>query len=804
MAWVAVRLTGSRPAAWLAAAIFCLSPYFTEYHVEFQMLLAAPIPLMLYAWVRWLEDGRARHLAAVGAGLVLLGATTWYYAIVTSFGLSALTAGVLALCWRGWKWRRRIPALALAGLAVGAALAPFALPYLTVNRELQLTRTLDETAAHSANLVAWVTPAPRGWLVGFFPRHYFNAETWPFVGFTALALAAVSLVWFRRDLASRAARSLRRAGLVVGVLALGLLALSGAMLASGGHLTLGPVTVRPGMPALLGIAAPVVAGLLLRRGWVKRREDEARGLSEGDWVRLLLLLTGVSVLLSLGPVMRLGGLVLGAGPYAALYDLLLPLRAVRVAERFAVLGVAALALLASLGLRAILDHQRPARGRRRAVIGVVALALGIEYAVHPIATRPAQWDSRPVNAVLRADPEDVAVLEWPINLAAWDTDAMFWSLVHGKKVINGHSGFLLPLEVELARLLSIPTTPFPAPEAEALLRRIYPLRYLVVRLDFLDHPGLGPGWRRTWVVARDHTPPLLRFRGTHGDADLYEVVTLPERGRTLERWVSHGVLRTRPYLHLGAVPLVDEPDLDQWIDVTLNHRAAGRVPLGRTAAPLELAPPFLSAAPNVIELNYRYRRRPGVSDARYRIGTTGVLSPQDLRIVSDGRSGGHGGAGASIQMNGVEWASLRRGYNLLALDAEGRVLDATFFDTWLRGQASRMAQWIDRLPAGTIVAGGVHDESSSAADGGSRRGSGPARRRRRPPEAAPLVPRLRGREGGSSGYRAGERGSEPGRAPGGPDRSRPGGAGEPARVRAHRLPPDGRSRCPLTGQSATG
>ncbi len=249
------------------------------------------------------------------------------------------------------------------------------------------------------------------------------------------------------------------------------------------------------------------------------------------------------------------------------------------------------------------------------------------------------------------------------------------------------------------------------------MRRIYPLRYLVVRLDFLDHPGLGPGWRRTWVVARDHTPPLLRFRGTHGDADLYEVVTLPERGRTLERWVSHSVLRTRPYLHLGAVPLVDEPDLDQWIDVTLNHRAAGRVPLGRTAAPLELAPPFLSAAPNVIELNYRYRRRPGVSDARYRIGTTGVLSPQDLRIVSDGRSGGHGGAGASIQMNGVEWASLRRGYNLLALDAEGRVLDATFFDTWLRGQASRMAQWIDRLPAGAIVAGGVHDESSSELTG---------------------------------------------------------------------------------------
>jgi hypothetical protein len=30
MAWVAYQLTGSRPAAWLAGAVFCLSPYFTE------------------------------------------------------------------------------------------------------------------------------------------------------------------------------------------------------------------------------------------------------------------------------------------------------------------------------------------------------------------------------------------------------------------------------------------------------------------------------------------------------------------------------------------------------------------------------------------------------------------------------------------------------------------------------------------------------------------------------------------------------------------------------------------------------
>ncbi len=47
MAWVAHALTGSRPAALLAGVVFCLSPYFTEYYLEFQMLLAYLVPIVL-------------------------------------------------------------------------------------------------------------------------------------------------------------------------------------------------------------------------------------------------------------------------------------------------------------------------------------------------------------------------------------------------------------------------------------------------------------------------------------------------------------------------------------------------------------------------------------------------------------------------------------------------------------------------------------------------------------------------------------------------------------------------------------
>ena len=44
MAWAAHEVTGSRSAAWLAGAVFSLSPYFTEYHLEFNMLPAARCP----------------------------------------------------------------------------------------------------------------------------------------------------------------------------------------------------------------------------------------------------------------------------------------------------------------------------------------------------------------------------------------------------------------------------------------------------------------------------------------------------------------------------------------------------------------------------------------------------------------------------------------------------------------------------------------------------------------------------------------------------------------------------------------
>jgi len=705
MAWVAYRLTGSRPAAWLAGAVFCLSPYFTEYHVEFQMLLAAPIPLVLFAWVRWLEGGERCWLVLVCAGLTVQGLTTWYYTIILGLGLVTIGLAVLALRWSGWHWRRRLVELGAGALLVAAVLLPVALPYLAIHAELGFERGLDETAAHYADLFTFVEPGWRSLLYDLAPGGHL-AETSTFVGFGVLALAAASVVWLRRDppLPVAAAGPARAARLALGAMSATALLL---LLAPLPRARAGPVTIHLKPAEFLDLAVLFGFAVLLVRGWAAWREGRPRRLAEGDWVRVLLVLAAVFTILALGPVIHVRREAVATGPYLSLYHVLLPLHVVRITARFAVLTIAALALLAALGLAALERRLRP-RWARHAALATVFAVVALEYAVGPPAYQRVAWAARPVDAALRADPADVAVLEWPTHAASADTDAMFRSLVHGKRVVNGHSGFVPELIRELSGALTTPGPPFPAPEAAAALRRIYPLRYLVVRLA---DPDLPRNWVGPWLAVGRAPPPWLRHVATYGTDDLYEIVALPEPADRIERWVSYDFLRGHHRLALRLRPLAPDPGREAWVDVALNERPVQRVRLTEPVAPVVLLPgPYRLAAPNVITLEYGYRRPPATLDGRYRIGRTGARGPGDIRVVSVGET--HGSA-SSIRFNGRELSPDRRGYNLVALDAAGQVLGARSFDTFLdEAAAHELAAWVRALPIGAVVAGAVRDEAS--------------------------------------------------------------------------------------------
>ncbi len=69
---------------------------------------------------------------------------------------------------------------------------------------------------------------------------------------------------------------------------------------------------------------------------------------------------------------------------------------------------------------------------------------------------------------------------------------------------------------------------------------------------------------------------------------------------------------------------------------------------------------------------------------------------------------------AAIYVNGVNQAVNERGYNLVALQPDGEVMDSQVFDTHgSESASSEMAGWIESWPSGTIVAGAVADEASN-------------------------------------------------------------------------------------------
>ncbi|MCU0510637.1 MAG: hypothetical protein MUC34_20165, partial [Anaerolineae bacterium] len=112
--------------------------------------------------------------------------------------------------------------------------------------------------------------------------------------------------------------------------------------------------------------------------------------------------------------------------------------------------------------------------------------------------------------------------------------------------------------------------------------------------------------------------------------------------------------------------------------------------------------------------------RPPLSDVRLRFGKIVPLEQLAMQLSRNGpggllvRSAGQeAGDFGHIFLDGRDISPNQRGYNLVALDDRGALLDAANFDTHADPAASsRMAAWIRSQPPGTVIAGAVRDEAS--------------------------------------------------------------------------------------------
>jgi hypothetical protein len=221
-------------------------------------------------------------------------------------------------------------------------------------------------------------------------------------------------------------------------------------LATGGrlHHALWSHRFLPGGDALFpGLTVLALAAV----AWVDRRRHPGR-------VRMLLGIGLAGVLLSLGPSLPL---------YEWLFDLLPPLRATRVASRWGVLWLTALAVLAGLGAAALRMRVRPRAAR--ALAWALPALVTLEAARTPMAFTPTP--AVPAVYTHLATVADAVLLEFPLfpgpqfNLNA---PYLLAQTTHFQPIVAGYSGFASPAFTRRVTTLG----GFPNDEAHTLIRTL--------------------------------------------------------------------------------------------------------------------------------------------------------------------------------------------------------------------------------------------------------------------------------------------------------------------------------------------
>ena len=258
-------------------------------------------------------------------------------------------------------------------------------------------------------------------------------------------------------------------------------------------------------------------------------------------------------------------------------------------------------------------------------------------------------------------------------------------------------------------------------------------------------------------------PPLVRFveevlpvtlvdewrgpdwTGAPSTIRLYRVETKPATAWSLELgqpqgalhlgegWATLGAQEGRVRFALRREPrlLLDLPDQGGQLTLILQGKLDGLAlngrPLAWQAEPLPdgaqrvaiTVPPGWALQPvDELALAFAGDPRPGYlaqgepGEGGWPVGDTGLALPQERPVLALS-AGADVGDFARIFLAGQDVSPNRRGYNLVALDSAGQLLEATSFDTFADPQASQaMAAWLEQWPAGTVIAGAVRDEAS--------------------------------------------------------------------------------------------
>jgi hypothetical protein len=406
----------------------------------------------------------------------------------------------MALVVRSASWRRPsfwAQGAAVAGLGA-AALLPVFIPYIRTHAVMGFERSLADVEAHSAELQHLLAVPPSNLVWGRWLGGLGTHETQLFPGLVVLVWAVVAVLWRKRAKTRRkrtaAVRAWDGANLAVAVLGVVVVKTGGFSVRWGLFSFSSHRVVNIALILAVSLAARVLLVAETRERLIRafRPAPVSPRSPEGQAFHLKLygLLAAASVLLALGPRIRVFGHDVFPGPYLALHEWIPGFRGVRVPSRFVIFLMTGLAVLAGLAI-ARYEKWDPSRRRRRIVLALTAILLVAESVSLPLPLAEVSTlrSFRPIYEDVRQLPDGAVLVELPmpqpLESKASEAVYMYRTRYHGKRLLNGYSGYTPPAAVIANRAMDR----FPSEASLDFLSELEVGYILVHRVGFRPDKG---------------------------------------------------------------------------------------------------------------------------------------------------------------------------------------------------------------------------------------------------------------------------------------------------------------------------
>ncbi|MDQ6603448.1 MAG: hypothetical protein M3Z19_12060 [Chloroflexota bacterium] len=154
-----------RGAAFIAGLAFAFAPFRMDNNAHLQVLSMQWMPLTILAIIRFMQRPTRWRFAAVVATTILASLSSVYYTVM--FGTALIVFFLVEAIRQRRLFISRTGIGLLAALAIAAVVvAAIDLPYLTMRREQNIVRTLDEAYDDAAHKTSYVTVTPGNYLWG--------------------------------------------------------------------------------------------------------------------------------------------------------------------------------------------------------------------------------------------------------------------------------------------------------------------------------------------------------------------------------------------------------------------------------------------------------------------------------------------------------------------------------------------------------------------------------------------------------------------------------------------------------------